>query len=171
MARDERGAVPRLRLCVSDCLLGTRCRYDGGSKPHAAIRELVALPEVEVLRLCPERASRLPVPRPPAERVGERVVLRSGEDVTEAFHAGAEREVARALAAGCTIAVLKAKSPSCGTGRVYDGTFSGTLRAGWGVAAGSLRDAGVACFSEEDVEAVGAREFVARALESSGSAR
>ncbi len=155
----------RLKLCVSDCLLGTPCRYDGASKPNAAVQELAAMPEVEVVRVCPERASRLPVPRPPAERRGERVVLETGEDVTRAFAEGAEREVARACAAGCTHAVLKAKSPSCGTGRIYDGTFTTTLRDGWGVGAERLRDAGVACVSEEVVEALGARGFLMESLE------
>ncbi len=161
----------RVRLCVSDCLLGTPCRYDAGSKPNAAVRELAANPEVEVVRFCPERASGLPIPRPPAEQRDGRVVLETGEDVTDAFVVGAEREVRRALAADCTHAVLKAKSPSCGTGRVYDGTFTGTLRDGWGVAAAMLRDAGVACASEETVETAGAAAFLAQSLESASSAR
>ena len=171
--RDAGAAEPpekRLKLCVSDCLLGTPCRYDGASKPNAAVRELAAFPEVDVVRVCPERASRLPVPRPPAERQGERVVLETGEDVSEAFAKGASREVARALEAGCTHAVLKAKSPSCGTGRIYDGTFSRTLRDGWGVAAERLRAAGVACTSEETVETKGAAAFLMESLESSSSA-
>ena len=161
----------RLRLCVSDCLLGTPCRYDGKAKPNAAVRELAALDEVEIVRVCPERASRLPVPRPPAERRGDRVVLETGEDVTRAFTEGAKREVERAIAAGCTHAVLKAKSPSCGTGRVYDGTFSGTLCDGWGIAAERLRDFGVACASEEAVETKGAVAFLMESLEGSSSAR
>ena len=141
-----------MRVAVSHCLLGCPCRYDGASKPDARVRAFAELPGIDVVPLCPERASGLPVPRPPAERVGERVLLADGTDVTDAFRQGSEAEAARAIEARCEAAILKAKSPSCGTGLVYDGTFSGTRTAGWGTMAQILRDAGVRCLSEEGVE-------------------
>lgn len=139
-------------VAVSHCLLGCPCRYDGASRPNAAVRALAERDDLCLLPVCPERASGLPVPRPPAERVGERVVLADGTDVTDAFAEGSRREAGRVLEAGCDLAILKAKSPSCGTGRIYDGTFSGTLTEGWGTMAALLRDAGVRCVSEMDVE-------------------
>lgn len=138
-------------MAVSHCLLGCPCRYDGASRPNAAVEALAARDDVVVVPVCPERAAGLPVPRPPAERVGERVLLSDGTDVTGAFAEGSRLEAARALDAGCDLAILKAKSPSCGIGLIYDGSFAGTLVEGWGTMAELLRDAGVRCVSEVDV--------------------
>ena len=77
-----------MRVCVSACLLGEPVRYDGGAKPAGEVMELAS--KTEACRVCPERAAGLPCPRPPAERVGERVLLATGEDVTGAFARGAE---------------------------------------------------------------------------------
>ena len=123
-------------LAVSACLLGDACRYDGAAKPCARVAALAA--RHELVPVCPERAGGLPVPRPPAEIVERdpvRVADAAGSDVTAAFCAGARRSLEEALAAGCAGAVLKARSPSCGSGAVYDGTFAGALVPGWGVAA------------------------------------
>ena len=140
-----------MRVAVSACLLGEPVRFDGGSK---SVREVMELAEkVEARRVCPERAAGLPVPRPPAERVGARVMLRTGEDVTDAFARGAcacAREIARS---GARLAVLKAKSPSCGVGLVYDGTYSGRLVPGRGVLAERLSEEGVCMVTEDTVRA------------------
>ena len=72
----------------------------------------------------------------------------SGADRTAAYARGAQAELARAKEAGCELAILKAKSPSCGSGEVYDGTFSGTLVPGWGIAAAAFRDAGITVIDE-----------------------
>lgn len=140
-----------MRIAVSACLLGEPVRFDGGSKP---VREVMELAEkVEARRVCPERAAGLPVPRPPAERVGDRVLLRTGEDVTDAFARGAcacAREIVRS---GARLAVLKAKSPSCGVGLVYDGTYSGRLVPGRGVLAERLSEEGVCMVTEDTVRA------------------
>ena len=80
------------------------------------------------------------------------MVNREGEDVTTAYRAGAEAALAIARANGCTVAVLKARSPSCGCGEVYDGTFSGALTPGWGVAARLLREAGITVMDEEHLD-------------------
>ena len=131
-------------ILVSACLAGYRCRYDGKICPDEAIVDLVK--KGEAIPVCPEMMGGLPCPRIPSERTadGTRVVTREGGDVTEAFSLGAEEALRLARLYGCEKAILKARSPSCGCGQVYDGTFSGTLRPGDGVTAQLLRENGVA---------------------------
>ena len=141
-----------MRLAVSACLLGEPVRYDGGSKPCA---EVIALTKKnQVCPVCPERAAGLSCPRPPAEQVGERVLLKDGTDVTRAFADGARAECAAAQRAEVPLAVLKAKSPSCGVGLVYDGTYTGTLTAGMGVCARLLAKEGICVVTEDTVKNV-----------------
>lgn len=110
-----------------------------------------------VIGICPETAGGLPTPRAAAELQADgRVVTEQGDDVTDAYERGAAAAVALARAAGATQAVLKARSPSCGCGQVYDGTFTRTLRAGEGVTARALREAGLDVSSEEDRRGPGA---------------
>ena len=152
-----------MRIAVSACLLGEACRYDGRSKPCVRVQELAALGH-ELVPVCPEVAGGLPTPRTPCEIVrapwmesekahtaDERswtILDASGTDRTAAYARGAQAELARAKEAGCELAILKAKSPSCGSGEVYDGTFSGTLVPGWGIAAAAFRDAGITVIDE-----------------------
>ena len=103
----------------------------------------------EALPLCPETLGGLPTPRPPCERLGDRILTRNGEDRTDAYHDGARLATEKALAAGCGAAILKSRSPACGHGRIYDGTFSKTLTDGDGVWAEMLAAAGLPIFSEE----------------------
>ncbi len=137
-----------MKLLISACLLGKACRWDGraGSLPEA----LRALPGVEWVPVCPEVLGGLPVPRVPCERAGERVLTREGRDMTDAFRLGARRALAIARANGCEGALLKARSPSCGSGRIYSGAFDGTTVDGDGVAAELLSREGIAVFTEED---------------------
>jgi uncharacterized protein YbbK (DUF523 family) len=86
----------------------------------------------------------------PSERRGERVLNREGEDVTEAFRKGAALALEAARKAGCTRALLKERSPSCGSGRIYDGSFSGTLIPGDGVTAALLKEKGLAVYGETE---------------------
>lgn len=140
-----------MRVAISACLLGAPVRYDGGSKPSAEVQRLAE--RVDVVRVCPETASGLPVPRPPAEQVGGRVLLADGRDVTEEFALGAERCAGLVSRPPVSLAVLKAKSPSCGVGLVYDGTYSGRLVAGQGVFAERLEREGICVVTEETVRA------------------
>lgn len=140
-----------MRVAVSACLLGDPVRYDGGSKPVEEVRELAD--KVDVVRVCPEGASGLPVPRPPAEQRDGRVYLRDGTDVTEEFELGTARALGVARRSGARLAVLKAKSPSCGVGLVYDGTYSGRLVPGDGLLAARLREEGVCVVTEDTVRA------------------
>lgn len=141
-----------MRVLVSNCLLGAPCRYDGGAKPVCGVIDLCSRPGVEVFPVCPECLARLPVPRPPAEICGDRVRLKTGQDVTEAFCSGARATLEAARQARPHLCVLKAKSPSCGHGRIYDGTFSGNLVAGNGIACDLLVKEGFFVTDEKTVE-------------------
>ena len=137
-------------VLISACLLGCRCRYDGASKTHPAALALAE--RYALIPVCPEQLGGLPTPRPPAERQGERVVTQAGADVTEQYRRGAEEAVRLARLFGCRAAVLKERSPSCGSGAVYDGTFTRTLTQGEGVAAQMLQAAGIRVLGESRVE-------------------
>ena len=136
-----------MKLLVSACLLGVRCRYDGGSKPCPQAARLIK--EHTLIPVCPEQLGGLPTPRPPAELQGKEVVNRKGEKVTEAYERGAEETLRLCRLFGCEAAVLKARSPSCGCGVIYDGSFSQTLTEGSGVTAQRLMDAGIRVYTEE----------------------
>ena len=139
-----------MKILVSACLLGVRCRYDGKSKPHPAVERLME--QHTLIPVCGEIFGGLPTPRVSAERQGERVVTADGCDVTAAYRRGAEEVLRLAERYGCTAAILKERSPSCGSGRIYDGTFTGTLTDGWGVTAELLRDHGICVIGESAAE-------------------
>ena len=129
------------KLLVSACLLGENCKYSGGNNYSPAVAALAE--KYELIPVCPEQMGGLPTPRVPSERAGDRVLNREGADVTDAFRLGAEKALETALAHGIKRAVLQERSPSCGCGTIYDGTFSGTLIPGDGVTAELLREHGV----------------------------
>ena len=145
-----------MKIAVSACLLGEPCRFDGAAKPCAQVIDLGK--RHELVPVCPECAGGLPTPRPASEIYAAapalRVVNAEGADVTAAFLAGAQRTLELVRVEGCGLAVLKAKSPSCGSGLVYDGTFTRTLVPGWGVAARLLADAGIPVMDETQVESI-----------------
>lgn len=143
-----------MKILVSACLLGCPCRYDGQSKQH---------PEVEALRergheliaVCPEVQGGLPTPRPPAERQADgQVVNREGTNVTAQYQRGAEIALQTAWEQDCALAILKERSPSCGSGEIYDGTFSGRLVSGDGVTVQLLRQAGIRVLGESQAETI-----------------
>lgn len=144
-----------MKIAVSACLLGTPCRYDGEARPCGAVCALADW--ADVVPVCPEVLGGLRVPHPPSEIVTANRVLQvvdaQGKDTTQAFLDGADKTLARVQKEGCTLAVMKSKSPSCGNGRIYDGTFSGTLVDGYGVATRALRAAGVRVIDETQLEA------------------
>lgn len=135
-------------LLVSACLAGIPCRWDGEEKGEDPIVELVR--RGEAILVCPEQLGGLTTPRSPSELRDGRVVSREGRDVTEEFRRGAEIALAVAERYGCTEAILKARSPSCGSGRIYDGSFSGRLVSGDGVTAALLKARGIRVYSEEE---------------------
>ena len=138
------------KIIVSNCLLGMECRYKGDSCRSEAV---CALRDRAVLiGVCPEQMGGLSTPRNPAERVGDRVISSVGDDVTAEYKKGAEGALLLAKMNGATLAILKAKSPSCGKGLIYDGTFTGTRIPGDGVAAALLRAADIRIFDEHHID-------------------
>ncbi|MBB3568212.1 DUF523 domain-containing protein [Rhizobium sp. BK491] len=151
------------KILVSACLMGHAVRYDGRSKPlvHPAIdrwRE-----EGLLVTICPEMSAGMAVPRPPAEIAGgatgadvlagtARVMEISGGDVTAEFRQAAENALALATETGCRYALLIDGSPSCGSGFIYDGTFSGSRQSGRGVTAALLQQAGIEVYSDREIE-------------------
>ena len=135
-------------ILISACLLGEPTRYDGKSIVKIDLQKYKD--KYNFIAVCPEVLGGLSTPRTPSERVGERVLMRDGTDVTEQFAKGAAQAVEICKRAGCKIAVLKAKSPSCGTGAIYDGTFSGKLTAGYGTAAEELLKNGITVIDENE---------------------
>lgn len=138
-----------LNILVSACLLGCACRYDGKSKPCGDVISLKK--RHNLIPVCPEILGGLPTPRGASEISGGRVVSKSGADNTERFLKGAEEALRLAKLFGCTAAILKAKSPSCGKGEVYDGSFSGKLTPGNGITAQLLMENGLKIYTENDI--------------------
>ncbi|MGH2706556.1 MAG: DUF523 domain-containing protein [Actinomycetota bacterium] len=147
-------------ILVSACLAGLATTHDGRAKPHPKVLELVR--SGRAILVCPEQLGGLPTPRPEAEIPDgdgdsvldgtARVIDIHGNDVTANFLRGARQALRAARLAGSTRAILKARSPSCGTDRIHDGSFSGSLREGAGVTAATLRRAGLEVLSEEDLD-------------------
>lgn len=142
-----------IKVAVSACLLGVPCRYDGGSKPDDEVIQFLKQHKCEVVRICPEVMGGLPIPHPANEIQivdGYRVVCDvDGNDNTAAFEKGAQKACKRVCDKKCSHAILKAKSPSCGVGEVYDGTFSKTLVSGDGVATSLLRNCDIKLATEK----------------------
>lgn len=141
-----------MKLLVSACLLGVNCRYN--AEPKALPDDLLSrlLERHTVVPVCPEQLGGLTTPREPSERQGARVVMRSGRDVTAAYARGAQEALRLARQFGCTAAVLKERSPSCGHGEIYDGTFTGTRTSGDGVTAALLLENGIAVYGESEMD-------------------
>lgn len=137
-----------MKIC-SACLLGIRCRYDGKTKGN---RKVIDLARKEFLiPLCPEQLGGLSTPREPAQRKGQRVITESGKDVSKNFKEGARQVLKIAKLYGVKEAILKQRSPSCGCGQIYDGTFSKTIKKGDGVTASLLKKNGIKVTTEEDL--------------------
>ena len=136
-----------MRIIVSACLLGLNCRYCGGGCLNEEVAALVK--EHELVPVCPEQLGGLPTPREPDEIRDGRVYSRSGCDNTESFALGAREVLKLAQLLNCRAAVLKERSPSCGSSMIYDGTFSGKKIPGAGVAASLLLANGFRVVSEE----------------------
>ena len=138
-----------MRILISACLLGGKCRYDGGSKPCPAAMKLAR--EHEVVPVCPEQLGGLPTPRLPAEIRDGKVIRQDGVSVDAEYRRGAAEAARRARLCSCERAVLKARSPSCGCGSIYDGSFSGVLIPGDGVTAALLKSQGLRVMTEEEL--------------------
>lgn len=148
-------------ILISACLTGEACRYDG--KPQK-IHPLIQSWENQgrLVKICPEVQGGLSTPRPPCEIINGTgydvlqrksiVCTKAGKDCTEQFLAGACHALETAIAHKASMAILKEKSPSCGTFFIYDGSFSGRLIKGPGVTAALLQSHGIHIFSENQLE-------------------
>ena len=149
-------------IAVSECLSGRPCRYDGRAKPDKGAQALV---KAGAVCICPEVLGGLDTPRSPAEIQGgdgfdvldgkAKVVNKAGEDVTAQYVKGAEIVLELCKKYGVTEAVLKEKSPSCGSSLIYDGSFTGTLRPGVGVTAALLLRNGISVRNEQSCAETG----------------
>lgn len=143
------------RILVSQCLYGGEpVRYDGRCKAETDPRFLKWKEEGRLIPVCPEVFGGLSVPRSDAQRQAQRIIARTGEDVTWAYRKGAEEAVRLAKEHRVLCAIMKEKSPSCGSNLIYDGSFTGTLIKGRGLAAELLQEAGIMVFSEDQLDQV-----------------
>lgn len=130
-----------MNILVSACLLGLKCRYDG--KEVSNLEVLKIKEKYSLIPVCPEQLGGLSTPRPPAEIKNARVINNKNKDVTEEYKKGAEEALKLAKIFDCKYAILKERSPSCGYGQIYDGTFSGKLIPGKGITAELLIKNGI----------------------------
>jgi len=136
-------------IIVSACLAGINCRWDGQARPSLKVIKLVK--QGKAIPVCPEQLGGLTTPRTPAEQKGNKVFTKDGKDVTSQFKRGANEALKIAKLANCQGAILKAKSPSCGCGKIYDGSFCGKLIKGDGVFAKLLKKNKIKVFTEEEI--------------------
>ena len=139
-----------MNILVSACIMGVNCRYNDTGFVFDGINELMETHHL--IPVCPEIFGGLPTPREPAEIVQDRVLTKSGVDVTAQFKKGADEVLSLAKAYHCTCAILKERSPSCGYGIIHDGTFTGTLIPGNGVLAQLLSDNGIKVYGESRIK-------------------
>ena len=147
-------------IIVSSCLCGINCRYDGSNNLDTRVLKL--LKEGKAISVCPEQLGGLATPREPCEILNgsgldvidskATIIGAKNNDLTSSFLKGAYETLKIAEKMGATTAILKARSPSCGVSKIYDGTFSGILRPGNGVAAELLLSKGIKVFTEEDLD-------------------
>ena len=147
------------KILISACLLGKNCRYNGG---HSQLTELKEI-DVEWIPVCPEESGGLGTPRPSAEMQGNaetilngkgKIITNKGKNVTSEFIQGAEKSLQLGLGAEVKIAVLKSKSPSCGIGKIYDGSFTKSLKIGNGIFAHLCHENDIACISSDNINRI-----------------
>ena len=141
-----------MKMLISGCLLGLACRYDGESRPLSKELLKALAREFHLIPVCPEQLGGLSTPRNPAERVKERVISNAGKDVTGEYQNGAEEVLRLAKLLDCRVALLKEKSPACGNGWIYDGSFQKELIPGDGVSTELLKKNGIRVFGESEIE-------------------
>lgn len=135
-------------ILISACLLGENCRYDGGNSVRSELLDLLS--DRQLIPVCPEVEGGLPIPRPAAEIRHGQVFRENGEEVTAQFQQGAQLCLESGQAQNAQMAILKSRSPACGCGKIYDGSFTGTLVEGDGIFTRTLKTAGIDCISDEN---------------------
>lgn len=139
-----------MKLLVSACLLGIDCKYNGKNNKNDKVIEL--LEDYDLIPVCPEIMGGLTTPRTPAEINKNKVITKDGINVTKQYQKGAEETLKIAKLYNCQRAILKEKSPSCGCGKIYDGTFTGTLIDGDGITARLLKEYGIKITGETTLD-------------------
>jgi uncharacterized protein YbbK (DUF523 family) len=139
----------RETILVSACLLGLKTKYDGKSNFNKKVLKLTK--KAILVPVCPEILGGLSIPREPAEQRKKKVITKSGKDVTENFKKGAKEVLRIAKILKIKKAILKQKSPSCGSGKIYDGSFSGKVIEGDGILTFLLKKHKIKVISEEDL--------------------
>ena len=138
-----------MKVLVSACLLGRKCKYNGGSNYDPAVEAYVA--DKEVVEYCPEVMAGLGIPRTPIEIVDGILMDRDGNNVDALLREAVARAMEEIRGLDIDCAILQSRSPTCGVNQVYDGTFSGKLIPGSGVFAQALKDAGYHVLDREDL--------------------
>lgn len=139
----------KANIAVSACLLGHNCKYNGNNNYCPKLEELRE--KYNFIDICPEVLGGLPTPRVPSEILGDKVINKEGLDVTKNYNKGAQLALEKVLANNCSLAILKTKSPSCGCGKIYDGTFSKTIINGDGVTTKLFKEHNIQVLTEEDI--------------------
>lgn len=137
-----------MKILVSSCLLGCKCRYDGREQ-KVNISNFIS-EDFCLIPFCPEQAGGLPTPRIPCEIVGDKIINKNGEDKTNEFVKGANEALNLCKLFNIKYAILKSRSPSCGFGKIYDGTFSNNLITGNGITANLLNNKGIKIYNENN---------------------
>ncbi|KDE74738.1 hypothetical protein FUSO7_01340 [Fusobacterium necrophorum BFTR-2] len=138
------------KILISACLLGIPCRYDGRDNKIESLNLLQQ--QFDFVPICPEQLGGLSTPRCPCEIQGNKVMSKEGKDCTREFQEGAEKSLKLAKQWNIKTALLKAKSPSCGFGQIYDGSFSKKLITGNGLTAALLEKEGIRIFCETELD-------------------
>jgi len=143
---------------VSACLCGINCKYNGGNNLNPYFLDLLSVGEL--IPVCPEQLGGLPTPRTACEIAGgtgigvidgqARALTRDGRDVTDSLLKGAQETLLIAIQASADEAILQSRSPSCGNGKIYDGTFTGKLINGDGVTSALLKQHGIRVWNDQD---------------------
>ena len=139
-----------MKILVSACLLGRNCKYSGGNNRNEAV--IAYLKDKEYIPVCPEVEAGMPVPRPPVEIRDGKVISIEGKDLDAVYRKGVAKVMEAISKEEIGLAILKAKSPTCGVHEIYDGTFTGRKIPGQGILAEALVKAGVAACDEKDLE-------------------
>jgi uncharacterized protein YbbK (DUF523 family) len=153
------------KILVSACLVGVKVRYDGADNYCNNTVFCKWLSEGRIIMVCPEVASGSSIPRSPVEIIGtnngagvfdgtSKAMTKDGTDVSEMFISGAKIALDLALQNNIKIAIFKIKSPSCGSSKIYDGTFNKTIVDGDGVTVSLLKQNGIEVYSEEEIPMV-----------------
>lgn len=138
-----------MRVIVSACLLGINCKYNGGNNYNQKVVDY--LRDKEYLVICPERMAGLSIPRKAIEIRNGKVVDEDGIDITNNINQ-ANCDLLKLIDTfHPSLAILKAKSPSCGYKKIYDGSFTHTLIQGNGKSAELIHQKGIKILTEEDL--------------------